>query len=470
TPLASAPSPPLRPPDRLNRAKSAVRSSPLATWASTACSVGRNTLTSTAEGFSVPRIATSRSGQNVWNHANPMPVASMSPDAASSTRRGSTRCATSPTSIVSTADPTSVPVTIAPISNDEKPSRTRCAASSTLTMPSANPRRPRVRRMVSASRVMTTALLAQQDVEGEPQPLERTAERVVVDVPPQRHQEPALELVAERRLAAGRHGSATRRFELRDDLRPRMPERLEIGGVELVDERGDQREHVGLARDLRRPAADRAGDGAGVTANAGRITEALELLAALAVLDCRGLEGHVEILADAPEVRLGLLHQLLVSYVDQGHRLLAHHPRQRGNVAREDRVVRDGDLVVAIEEGLDVGRQHRQRMAGEHDVAGAGIEPDEEGQDERVRGRLVEEVALARSGREDAPVERVGVCAQRVEIVGFAARQLRDQLLDRLRDVGRIVRRLLDGVEVAEVRDRGDQMRLGTSEDLRVRG
>ena len=53
-----------------------------------------------------------------------------------------------------------------------------------------------------------TPSLAQEDVEREAHALEHPAERVVVDVPPQRHQQLALEAVAQRRLRL--HGHAAR--------------------------------------------------------------------------------------------------------------------------------------------------------------------------------------------------------------------------------------------------------------------
>ena len=49
-----------------------------------ACSVGRKTLTSPADGLSVPTTAITSSGQNQVTLAKPMPVATMIPVAASS--------------------------------------------------------------------------------------------------------------------------------------------------------------------------------------------------------------------------------------------------------------------------------------------------------------------------------------------------------------------------------------------------
>jgi hypothetical protein len=54
---------------------------------STACSSGKNTLTSPLDGFSVPTRAMSSNGQNCVNIANPMPVAAISIAAASNTLR-----------------------------------------------------------------------------------------------------------------------------------------------------------------------------------------------------------------------------------------------------------------------------------------------------------------------------------------------------------------------------------------------
>jgi hypothetical protein len=56
---------------------------------SSACSVGRNTLTSPLLGLSVPIIATRASAQNSVNTANPTPVANISTDTSCSNfRRG----------------------------------------------------------------------------------------------------------------------------------------------------------------------------------------------------------------------------------------------------------------------------------------------------------------------------------------------------------------------------------------------
>ena len=55
-----------------------MRATPAAVWASAACSVGRNTLTSPDEGFNVPTTATTIIGQKVVTPANPSPVTSIS--------------------------------------------------------------------------------------------------------------------------------------------------------------------------------------------------------------------------------------------------------------------------------------------------------------------------------------------------------------------------------------------------------
>jgi hypothetical protein len=55
---------------------------------SRACSVGRKTLTSPDEGFMVPAIATSSSGQKSLSPANPKPVTIASAEADSRTLRG----------------------------------------------------------------------------------------------------------------------------------------------------------------------------------------------------------------------------------------------------------------------------------------------------------------------------------------------------------------------------------------------
>ena len=202
--------------------------------------------------------------------------------------------------------------------------------------------------------------------------------------------------------------------------------------------------------------------------DAGRVAEALRAVAVLAVLDGGRFERHVEVLADGTEVRLGVAHQLLVPHRDQRNRALAQHARHRGDVAREQRIVAQRHLVVAVEERLHPRAENGERVAGEHDVLRAGVELHEEGQHERVRGRLVEEEALAGGGRQHALVHRVGVGAQRVQVVRFAARQVGDELAHRLLDVERVVGRLLHAGVVAEVRDRRDQVRLGAAVDRGV--
>jgi len=82
-------------------------------------------------------------GQNQTTDANPSPVATMIPVAASSKVRSEVRCAVSPKASVIAAEPMSVPVTTAPTCTGEKPSPVRYWASSTLTKPSAKPRMPR---------------------------------------------------------------------------------------------------------------------------------------------------------------------------------------------------------------------------------------------------------------------------------------------------------------------------------------
>ena len=99
----------------------AVRSGPDTVSVITACSVGRNTLTSFAEGLSVPAIAIRNSGQNAVTPAKPTPVANINAETAIRTRLRLMRCPASPEARVSAADPSSVPVMIAPICNGEKP-------------------------------------------------------------------------------------------------------------------------------------------------------------------------------------------------------------------------------------------------------------------------------------------------------------------------------------------------------------
>ena len=91
------------------------------------------------------------SGQNQMTAANPRPVATMIPVAASSSVRSEVRCAVRPKARVMAAEPTSVPVTMAPTWTGVKPSPVRYCASSTLTNPSAKPRmaRPHTMRVTS---------------------------------------------------------------------------------------------------------------------------------------------------------------------------------------------------------------------------------------------------------------------------------------------------------------------------------
>ena len=119
--LSSAPNAPVKVANTLYQANILVRSTPLTVSESSACSIGRNTLTSPAEGFSVPTTATMNSGQKEWATANPIPVANISTAAALSKRSGCSPCGTSPTASVKAADPNKVPVTIAPTAIAEKP-------------------------------------------------------------------------------------------------------------------------------------------------------------------------------------------------------------------------------------------------------------------------------------------------------------------------------------------------------------
>src|SRR4051812_17215995 len=75
----------------------------------------------------------------------------MSADAASSNPRSGKRCDVRPNPRVNAAEPSKVPVTIAPTSTGENPRPVRYWASSTLTNPSAKPRivRPAITRGMS---------------------------------------------------------------------------------------------------------------------------------------------------------------------------------------------------------------------------------------------------------------------------------------------------------------------------------
>ena len=84
---ASAPAAPASVPARLYQAKLIVRAEPATVCASAACSVGRNTLTSPADGFSVPATATISSGQKSVTPAKPIPVSTISAEAPSRIRR-----------------------------------------------------------------------------------------------------------------------------------------------------------------------------------------------------------------------------------------------------------------------------------------------------------------------------------------------------------------------------------------------
>ncbi len=86
-PANSAPHAPASAPTRLYRANIDVRRRASARRASTACSSGRNTLTSPLDGLSVPTAAISSSGQKSLAIAKAKPVAAMSTVAASSRLR-----------------------------------------------------------------------------------------------------------------------------------------------------------------------------------------------------------------------------------------------------------------------------------------------------------------------------------------------------------------------------------------------
>ncbi len=110
---ASAPSAPAQVAATLYRAKTCGRRSVATSSATYACSAGRNTLTSPAEGLSVPSTATTSNGQNHVKVMKPRPVAAMSALAATSSVRSWYRCAVRPNVSVRAAEPSSVPVTIA---------------------------------------------------------------------------------------------------------------------------------------------------------------------------------------------------------------------------------------------------------------------------------------------------------------------------------------------------------------------
>src|SRR5262249_1045262 len=91
----------------------------------TACSVGRKSVTSPADGLTVPTKAIARSGQKEVTPAKPRPVATIKPAAPSSTARRRKRWPRRPTTRVSTADPSNVAVTMALIFVALNPSRPR---------------------------------------------------------------------------------------------------------------------------------------------------------------------------------------------------------------------------------------------------------------------------------------------------------------------------------------------------------
>ena len=115
----------------------------------------------------MPSTATTSSGQNHVKLRKPTPVAPINTAAASSSVRSRYRCAVSPKASVNAAEPSSVPVTIAPTWTGENPSAVRYCASSTLTNPSAKPRIARPVRMRLTSPVART-------VAPYPAPRERT--------------------------------------------------------------------------------------------------------------------------------------------------------------------------------------------------------------------------------------------------------------------------------------------------------
>jgi hypothetical protein len=111
---------------------------------STACSSGKKTLTSPADGLMVPKKATTTSGQNCSRPAKASPVIVMTAAAAISRFRRRNRCETRPNNIVNVAEPISVAVTTTPICQPLNPISSRYTGNMTLTRPSAAARRPRV--------------------------------------------------------------------------------------------------------------------------------------------------------------------------------------------------------------------------------------------------------------------------------------------------------------------------------------
>ena len=79
------------------------------------CSMGWNTLTSPLVGFTVPMKPTTNNTPNIWVVANTKPVAIISSEPTCNKVRRANPEADVPVSKVSSADPSSMPVTMTPI-------------------------------------------------------------------------------------------------------------------------------------------------------------------------------------------------------------------------------------------------------------------------------------------------------------------------------------------------------------------
>ena len=105
------------------------------------------TLASPLDGLSVPKKATTSSGQKAEDPAKATPVAAISSAAASRSRRIEKRWPQRPTASVMNAEPSSVAVLMKPTSSWPMPSARRYAGSTMAMKPSANERSARAKRM-----------------------------------------------------------------------------------------------------------------------------------------------------------------------------------------------------------------------------------------------------------------------------------------------------------------------------------
>ena len=143
-----------------------------------------------------------------------------------------------------------------------------------------------------------------------------------------------------------------------------------------------------------------------------------------------------------------------VAHMEEGRLRLAQELGQRGHVPQGHRVVGVGRLVVAVEEGIGVGRELRERVARQHDVLRVREDPLHEGQDQRVGRGLVQANRLVALGRQ-VRLQIVRSRRGRPPNSPPAARQLPPQTASATPPRARGRRGLVHLVPHPEVRQRG---------------